>query len=869
MITRAQQGGKNAMAKFARGSRWAALGGVAAVSLLLSSCGSVIKADYTGGLHNYIELETAASEDTGFSQEVAGNGLSLKLNEATGEISLTDTRSGSVWYSNPPSLFQEANLTEDNQQKMRSQVLLTFQNERNEISTYYSSRDSVELGNFAWAREKHGFLVTYQMGEVDIQEGLPKALTAARFEELSAKFSEESDRKNFERRYSLLQFSMLQDEEQRTEYLKKYPLLKTQDIYILRTANATLFRKLRAQLKEIGYTEEDLRRDHEAAGLPAEETRAVFQVALRYALDGDQLVVTVPRDMLGMPAGYIITDIAVLPFLGAEGKNASGHILLPDGSGSLLRMNNGKTTANVYECPVYGEDIANYDSTKRFDLRTIHMPYFGILGEKNGLFAVLEDGKANAVIHAGIAGGESVCNAAYASFYPLAREAYQLGSQSNAHVYFYEKQFIKSDMSIRYYLFPEPVNYSRMAHVYQQYLVERDMLLEKQDDALPAYIKLTGAVTDTGSVLGIQYDKMLPLTTFSQAEQILQMLQKGGVSELAVQYVGWNSGGVSQGLPDRLRPESRLDGRKGFQQLTSYCRESNIPVFLRWDYQLVTKENSLFDNFVKSKHAALTVTGKEGYYTAKYRPDTFIPMEWNYVLAPSLYPTFSQTILRGMETYDVGGADVHYLASKLAADYTSSRYTSRTDSIGYVREAMQTLTGAGKRILAENVSDYSLAYVTDVVPLDTSSAEYAITDEAVPFLQLVIGGRIRYAGAALNYEDPRIGLLKALETGSLLYGDFIFADSSVLANKPQLDSYYTAHYASWTTVFCQAYQDLAAAYRQVGGRELLSHTRIRHDLILAAYPDGGILINYSDQPQVYNGVAVAAQSYTILESVDR
>lgn len=72
-------------------------------------------------------------------------------------------------------------------------------------------------------------------------------------------------------------------------------------------------------------------------------------------------------------------------------------------------------------------------------------------------------------------------------------------------------------------------------------------------------------------------------------------------------------------------------------------------------------------------------------------------------------------------------------------------------------------------------------------------------------------------GPAFNYDDADTNFLKALETGSLLYIDLMYADNSVLKHKENLDTYYTSCYRHWIDAFGEAYGKLSAIYEE-GGR---------------------------------------------------
>lgn len=130
----------------------------------------------------------------------------------------------------------------------------------------------------------------------------------------------------------------------------------------------------------------------------------------------------------------------------------------------------------------------------------------------------------------------------------------QLGKTVGAAISFLDTRYADEDMIVRYKLFSEPMGYSQMAQIYRQYLIGKNRLAARAEpSAYKAYLELTGAVTSTGSLLGIPYEEVIALTTFGQAGEILQALEEKGVEKLAVKYTGWNKGGVRRGFPLRFR----------------------------------------------------------------------------------------------------------------------------------------------------------------------------------------------------------------------------------------------------------------------------------------------------------------------------
>lgn len=837
-----------------------------ALVLLLSSCAGSEGGGSAAGFGRYTEIAGTEGAPAGFTRQVDAGDRTLLLNEATAEIAVRDNATGTMWYSNPQSRENDSIATDENKEVLASQLFITYQNPMNQTSSFYSFKDSVRLGAYQCETIARGFQVTYHLGAEDPERGIPKALTKQGYEALLARFQNKTDQAAFSKQYSLVKLSMLQKGETMQSFLEKYPRLENEDLYILRTGNKVVYAKLRALLESVGYSEEDLNRDETDAGYVEKEEKVLFQVGIRYELVDGDLVVTIPVECLAMPAGYTITTIGVLPYFAAEGKDAVGDLVLPDGCGSVIRMNNGKTGSNPYEAKVYGGDMGNYDRTRSYEPRAVHLPVFGISGQNSAVFAIIEGGAETATLHAMVSGMRSENNNAYVSFAPVAEEYYQLGNTVGAAISFLDTRYADEDMSVRYKLFSKSMGYSQMAQTYRRYLIEKGRLAERAEaSAGKAYLELTGAVTSTSSLMGIPYEAVIPLTTFGQADEILQALEEKGVNRLAVKYTGWNKGGVRQGLPAAIAPESRLGGARGFQTFLETCRSRDIALYLNYNFQTVTKTDTLFDNFSKGKHAARTITGKYGRYVPRYRGDLYTPVERQYVLKPSLYSAFSAMVADELQAFSLTGVSLEAMGSKLAADYDDSGYCSLSGSTARVQDALRVLTDKSIRVLSQGVNDYAFSQVTDVVELDSYSAEYTITDYAIPFLQMVLSGSMDYAGAAFNYDDADTNFLKALETGSLLYIDLMYADNSVLKHKENLDTYYTSCYRHWIDAFGEAYGKLSAIYEEVGGRVITGHCRLADKVYGTTYESGKrILVNYADTAYTGEGVTVPAHGYAIV-----
>lgn len=70
------------------------------------------------------------------------------------------------------------------------------------------------------------------------------------------------------------------------------------------------------------------------------------------------------------------------------------------------------------------------------------------------------------------------------------------------------------------------------------------------------------------------------MTTFDEAKQILSELREKHVSNIQVRYAGWFNGGLLHRLPDSIKVDGAVGGRKGMQAFSDYAREAGIVFIL-------------------------------------------------------------------------------------------------------------------------------------------------------------------------------------------------------------------------------------------------------------------------------------------------
>ena len=142
-----------------------------------------------------------------------------------------------------------------------------------------------------------------------------------------------------------------------------------------------------------------------------------------YRLDGDDLLVEVPFDSLEYKSEFPIYTITPLPYFGAGGTSDEGFLLVPEGGGSLIKFNNGRTSQTSYYANMYGWDMCLNRESVVHNTRA----YYGVYGVSNNdqsFISILEDGVPYSSIAADISGKNHSYNFVNSVFSVCQREKY-------------------------------------------------------------------------------------------------------------------------------------------------------------------------------------------------------------------------------------------------------------------------------------------------------------------------------------------------------------------------------------------------------------------------------------------------------------
>ncbi|MEK0313283.1 DUF5696 domain-containing protein [Cohnella sp. 56] len=778
--------------------------------------------------------------------------LRLFADDQTGVVAVLDQRSGKIWYSNPPARESDKLASGINKDLLSAQLRIDFYNSFGQLNSVNSYSDSVLHKQLRMTPIEDGVRVDYQFGTAEKTfDDLPMMLSKDRFGQIAGKLDKTGQR--------ALAIGYKEDAE-KAVYVRNDSALK----------GLQLERALKA-FEAAGYTEADLLADIEALHLNQTKPEPrIFLASIEYTLENDSLVARVPAASIHYPDAYPINTIALLSYFGAADVQAEGAILVPDGSGALIRLNNGKTQYPPYQQQVYGADqtIARLDDAARE--QEVRLPVYGMIDGAEAFLGIIEEGEAVATITADVSGRLNGYNAVSPSFYVVNEtKVYLTANGQERSLPKFQQAPTTSDFAVRYaFLDREEASYQGMARYYQQYLLQKGGLpgseetSEAPEAAVPFYLQLDGAIAKKKHMLGIPYTALEPLTSFDQAERIVQELQARDIGNIKLKFAGWFNGGLDHRVPDRIQADGAVGGSKGLKQLVAFAANNGISLFP--DVAVATANSA--KSFSVSGEAARTLRDEPAAVyplepALNRRDRTRSPA---YVVSPRFVDKYVRGTLKGAAAFRLGGLSLRDLAADLNSDYRAGREIDRTASQGISRQALADIRSANLKILANGGNAYSLPYVSDLTNAPMTSSRFKIEDEEVPFFQMVVRGYIDYTGAPYNlstYTDPQQYILKTLEFGSGVHFEWIYEPNYKVKDTDN-NELYAVHYKQWLDQAEAIYREVNGVLGRVQQQRIVSHEQLEAGVYKTVYESGYyVIVNYNRAAIVADGHTIAAESY--------
>ncbi len=836
------------------------------IILLIIMAGILVITFYQNDVEPEEIIKVNAYEGQTEEMVLENDKIRFVLDPTTTQFNVTVKDSGAVWYSNPQDAANDPIALPVDKQNLQSTLILTYSTINGVDTIYNNYAYSMENQIYEIEQGEDYIKIFYSVGDMEKEYTIPPVITASDFEALLAKLDNSTSVMVTEY-YKKYDINKLGKKDNKEELLANYPILENEVIYVLRdTAKDSVKVKFEQYFAEAGYTYEEYLK-HKALDMSVKTSdKPVFNVNVVYRLDGDDLLVEIPMNEIEYKEDYPLLYLSVLPYFGAGGTADQGFMLVPEGGGSIINFNNGKLAQNSYYSNIYGWDMASVRKAVVHETRNYYN-VFGVSKGSDSFICIMEKGAPYAAVQADISGRNNSYNAVNAIYNVTHREQYEVADRYNGNMFVYEP-VIPQETLVNRYCFVNSNSYVDMANTYNQYLAGQygDYFALNEDAEAPVAVEIVGAVDKVTQVAGVPVSRPWKLTTYKEADAMIQELKTEGMNNMSVKLSGWMNGGIEQEILTDVNLISDLGSKKDLKNLINNAKGNNIPVYLDGITNYAYGSN-IWDGFIVFRDSARFVS-KEKAELYPYSTTTYAQrddLDEYYLLKPSV---IEQMVNNLVEASQDMGANVSFrdIGMEVSSEFNRKNPVSRQTILESHAAKLKAIQDSGTGVMINMGNDYAIPYSDMVTNMDLAGSAYTIIDAQVPFYQLAVHGYVNYTGEALNLTQDMEGeLLKSAEYGAGL-SFTLMRETAFALQKTLYTQYFGADYAAWHDRMIEIYTRYNTELGHTYNQRMVDHELITSTLACTTYEDGTkVYVNYSYEDCVTNdGKSVPARDYKVV-----
>ncbi|MBQ9122453.1 MAG: hypothetical protein IJY10_03060 [Lachnospiraceae bacterium] len=599
-----------------------------------------------------------------------------------------------------------------------------------------------------------------------------------------------------------------------------------------------------------------------------------------------------------IPAGEIqgtgrakMAAVDITPFMGASGGRMNvlnpetldweevdnyrtpGYVLVPDGSGSLIRFVDNTAVFNQYVGDVYGKDSATetyQDFMYKDDVPVSDpvMPVFGI-AHGDGQMAFVAWAEEGAEYMDIIVNPDGTKATTYTWAYPrfeLNVNYFQVYDEKGSGFFTQMDEIFKYDIQMTYSLLfgdgsdgSPAADYTGMARAYRQHLLDSGELTLLADVSEDVPIRLDFILADGEK--GILGTNEVVVTTADDVENILNDVMESGISNINTGLIGWQRKGETLTKPTAMRFSWSVGTQGRFKQLMADFAEKGVEISFSRDMLTINKEMLNYYNTATKHISNWYVSINKAYIL----PANAVTYTFSYA-TPEKAASWISTLADKVSEYS-DGITITKQPNTLTSHYgREGVITTLTETIGLYRETYASLP-ENLSINLEKPNMYLWKYTDRYLQSPVGSSQFIFETDAVPFLQMVLHGTMEmyapYANFSFNSQDC---VLRMIDYN--LSPSFILSQEASWALSDTFSAnLYSTEYALYEETIEDIYGQINGVLSQVQGYEWVDRRIPQNGVVINSYEKDGktiyIIINYTEKEVSYMGQSVAAQSAAV------
>ncbi len=573
-------------------------------------------------------------------------------------------------------------------------------------------------------------------------------------------------------------------------------------------------------------------------------------LAVDYMIDDQGLRVEIPTNAIEEKGRYSLARLKLLPYLADATDDSEGYYFYPDGSGAIMEF---KDSSHYKESeltlPLYG-DLTSYKNT--LDVLAeksseVLLPVFGASLPDRGFLAIIEEGAETASVKVTPATEVIGINSISCEF--VFRRSFTDMRGSEQGFLTFDDDIIPGTRAVSYRLFDKGgITYVDMAKEYRSYLVDELGMTSKveKDSNIALSLDLFMGIKEKG----LLFDEFKTVTTFDQAQKILEELEDNGVDTVELQLRGWTKNGYFTD-PAMFPPSSKVGGKSGLKDLTAYAKDKDIEVSLEANFLEARAESGGFN-----KRDDVVYLGNNSIFE-NYDETLFL-------MTPKAASSNLDDFIKEAKDYNINGISFYSLGQYLFYNYNTSNPTTQAECVDIWQEMLKKSQDNFGKSIAQGGNSYVIPVADKITDLPYEDSGYQLTTKGVPFYQIAVHGLVSYTGKAGNLSsDMEKEKLKWAEYGYNPYFELTYSGSEDLMYT-DYSTLFSSTYSDWIDDASEIYAEFNKDFKDIWAAQIDDHEEIQDDVFKVTYDNGKIVyVNYNDEKVTVDGVSIEAKDYTV------
>ncbi|MBQ7906441.1 MAG: hypothetical protein IJ309_00545 [Clostridia bacterium] len=553
-----------------------------------------------------------------------------------------------------------------------------------------------------------------------------------------------------------------------------------------------------------------------------------FSFNVDYTITEDGFTACLDASSLEYDKGNIyVNTITLLPEFSAAKRTDKGYILLPDGSGTLVRFED--VLAKNYQ-GIIAEDMYGIDNTYHYitikHTQQYTMPVFGLVNSSKangtGYLAVIEEGEALA---RPTSSHTQYFNSAYATFKITPDDKYDFasfsnGNQTNKEVTIVGSQAYQGKCKVIYKFLTSDetakncglennydTSYVGMAKLYRDYLTEKGALtkLEDASEDVKLFLEVFGSIQVEEKILTFPWTVNKALTTFDDVITMRNYFSNKEENKIAaaknITFIlkGFANGGIISNYPTSIDWQGDVGGWDGMVNLLQNAKENGYEVAPEIDLTY-SYGTTWFSGYSNDNNGVRTLDNRFSTKRIYYASTQTFERTGGVAVSSSSFSYIYDKLYESIKDLELEYLAPRTFGSDLNSDFDKDDFNTREDSKNNVISVLANLNKGddykkGYGLILDKGNSYAIPYASAILSATLDGSRRTKTSESVPFFGMVYHGSLEFAGDALNTEgDSKYMFLKAIENGASLYYTIAMQNYEYLKFDESYNKYYSISY---------------------------------------------------------------------------